>query len=131
MKLEKYFNILPSNLAFALCHFRILNHKLPTEQGRFWGVERDDRICDLCFLNKLGDEYHYILERSYFDCQRRQYIPRDLSSSHNTFKFDKFKNTNDTRTLFRLAKICKDILNTVKKFIKQFVWLERYIVKDY
>ena len=118
LKLEKYFNILPSDLAFALCHFRTLNHKLPIEQGRFWGVERDDRICESCFLNKMGDEYHYILECSYFDCQRRQHIPRDLSSNHNTFKFDKLMNTNDTHTLFKLAKFCKDILNTFKEIYK-------------
>ena len=55
-----YFNILPLDLAFALFHFRTLNHKLSIEQGRFRGVERDYRIYELCFLNKLGDEYHYI-----------------------------------------------------------------------
>ena len=92
LNLEKYFNILLSDLAFTLCHFTTLNHKLPIEQGRFCGVERDDRICEVCFLNKLGDEYHYILECSYFDCQRRQYIPRDHSSNQNTFKFDKLMN---------------------------------------
>lgn len=115
LQLEKY---LTSDLAIALCHFRTLNHRLPIEQGRFWGVERDDRICEICFLNKLGGEYHYILEYTYFDCQRKQYLSRELLSKHNTFKFEKLINTSDIRTLFKLAKFCKDILNNFKEIHK-------------
>ena len=32
----------------------------------------------ICFLNKLGDEFHYLFECSYFEGQRRMYFPRDL-----------------------------------------------------
>ena len=118
LQIEKYFSILPSDLAIAFCHFRTLNHRLPIEQGRFWGVARDDRICELCFLDKLGDEYHYILECTYFDCQRKQYLSRDLLSKHNTYKFEKLMNTCDIHTLFKLSKFCKDILNTFKEIHK-------------
>ena len=62
--LEKYFNILPDDLSKAFCHFRILNHRMPIEWGRFLGTSRDDRICELCFNNKFGDEYHYLIECS-------------------------------------------------------------------
>ena len=40
--------------------YAALNHKLPVVDVRFWGVDRVDRICELCFLNRLGDEYHYV-----------------------------------------------------------------------
>ena len=66
------------DLAMAFCHFRCMNHKLPIELGRFWGSERDDRICELCRLDKLGDEYHYLFECSYFEEQRRMFLPRGL-----------------------------------------------------
>ena len=69
LQIEKYLSILPSDLAIDFCHFRTLTHRLSIEQGRFWGVARDDRICELCFLDKLRDEYHYILECTYVDCQ--------------------------------------------------------------
>jgi len=46
--LEKYLLNLPYDLKRALCNFRCLNHRLPIERGRFWGVERDDRVCDIC-----------------------------------------------------------------------------------
>jgi hypothetical protein len=41
---EKYLLNLPYDLRRALCNFRCLNHRLPIERGRFWGVERDDRV---------------------------------------------------------------------------------------
>ena len=110
LQIEKYLNILPSYLAIAFCHFRTLNHRLLIEQGRCWGVERDDRICELCFLDKLGDEYHYILECIYFDCQGKHYLSKDLLSKHNTFQFERLMNACDIRTLFKLARFCKDTL---------------------
>ena len=54
LEFEQYFNLLPNDLATSVCHLRILNHKLPIEYGRFWGVERDDRICELCFFKQIG-----------------------------------------------------------------------------
>ena len=32
---------------------------MPIEWGIFVGASRDDRICELRFLDKIGDEYHY------------------------------------------------------------------------
>ena len=34
LEFEQYFNLLPNDLATAVCHFRSLNHKLPLEYGR-------------------------------------------------------------------------------------------------
>ena len=62
LQFENYFNVLPPDLASPLFHFRSLNHRFPIESGRFFGNRRDDRICELCSLNRLGDEYHYMLE---------------------------------------------------------------------
>ena len=59
---ENYFNILPIDLTIPFFHFRSLNHKMPIEWGRFLGTVRDGRICELCSLHRLGDEYHYVLE---------------------------------------------------------------------
>ena len=35
--------------------------------GEIFRTERDDRICELSSLHKIGDESHYILECTYFD----------------------------------------------------------------
>ena len=68
--LEKYLLELPDDLKTALCNFRCINHRLPIERGRFWGVERDDRLCDICSMNSLGDEYHYLFECTFFNNER-------------------------------------------------------------
>ena len=55
---------------------------------------------------------------TYFDCQRKQYLSRDLLSKYNTFKFERLMNARDIRTLFKQAKLCKDFLNTFKEIHK-------------
>ena len=37
LEFEQCFNLLPNDLATAVCHFRSLNHKLPIEYVRFLG----------------------------------------------------------------------------------------------
>ena len=39
---------------------------MPIEWSRFVGMSKDDTICELCFLDKIGDKYHYLLECTYF-----------------------------------------------------------------
>ena len=43
---------------------RCSNHKLSIEKGRYNGIDRNLRHCDLCNMNTLGDEYHTFLECS-------------------------------------------------------------------
>ena len=74
LKLENYFNILPDDLAKSFCHFRSLNHKMTIEWGRFVGTSRDDRNCELCSLDKIGDEYYYLLECTYISDSREGFI---------------------------------------------------------
>jgi hypothetical protein len=63
--LETYLLDLPYDLRRALCNFKCLNHRLPIERGHFGGVERDDRVCDICDTGSLGDEYHYLCFKFY------------------------------------------------------------------
>ena len=111
---EQYFHLLPNDLAMAFCHFRCLNNKLPIELGRFWGIERDYRICELCGLNRLDDEYHYLFECTYFGEQRRMYLPRGLPRYPNTVIFENVMKNKDLPVLFKLSKFCKDIIATFK-----------------
>ena len=111
-------NLLPYDLTSALCHLRTLNHKLPVEHGRFWGVDRDDRICELCFSNMLGDEYHYLLECSYCVDQQKAYLPKDLVRRPSVIGFEEIMNTKGLPTLFKLSKLCKEIFSTFKVIYK-------------
>ena len=54
------------NCLFEFCKFRILNHKLLIEYGRWHTIARNMRFCNLCNQNEIGDAYHYILECIFF-----------------------------------------------------------------
>ena len=107
---EKYLIELPIDLRRALCNFRCTNHKLPIEKGRFWGVDRDDRICDLCDNGNLGDEFHYLFECSFFWSERK---PNKFIVNPNSIKYFDLFNSDDQNIIFRLAKFCKIVLSVV------------------
>ena len=74
----------------VFCHLVLhclINHTFPINWERYLGTERDDRICELCRFHRLGDEYHYVLECTYFDDLREKSLPRDLFAAPSTVKF--------------------------------------------
>ena len=91
----------------AYCNYGCLNHRLLIEKGRFWGVKRDDRICDLCDLEHTGDEFHYLFECKYFERERKQLLPNIQKS--NVLIYHLF-NDNDIKNCITIAKFCKIIL---------------------
>jgi hypothetical protein len=50
----------------TLSKFRITNHKLPVENGRWKNIARENRICPLCNNGDIGDEFHYLFKCQYF-----------------------------------------------------------------
>ena len=45
----------------SLSRFRCSSHDLLIETGRYSNISRDDRICKLCNLNSIENEYHFLL----------------------------------------------------------------------
>ncbi len=41
---------------------RISNNRLPFNVGRYTWVNREERVCNKCNANVIGDEFHAILE---------------------------------------------------------------------
>ena len=68
---EIYLVDLPLNLALVLCHLRYSNHNFPVERGIFYNIERRLRTCDLCHLNVLDDELHYICVCTFLKMKER------------------------------------------------------------
>lgn len=84
---EKYLVDLPPRLSIPLCKFRLLNHKLPIETGRFIGTPRAERYCELCNKNSIGDEYHLLLQCPTVIEIRNRYIPTYYFTRPNIVKF--------------------------------------------
>ena len=60
--MDDYLTKLPCKYRKSLCQLRLSSHVLPIEQGRYRHVNRNERYCLLCNEDKIGDEFHFILE---------------------------------------------------------------------
>ena len=83
LEFENYLDDLPRNLAITLCKFRTSNHTLPIERGRYRQIPRHLRLCPLCPSNKLGDEYHFLVECHALSDLRKRYLPTCLKDQLN------------------------------------------------
>ena len=63
---EFYLKELDFSNRLVLTKFRCRNFKLPINISRF-SIENNDKICKLCNLNVIGDEYHYLFNCVYFN----------------------------------------------------------------
>lgn len=78
-KLEEYLTFIKNPLQRKIfTQFRISNHKLLIEYGRYQNIPREQRLCQLCDSNEVEDEYHFTLSCQYYQLLR--------DSSHNILK---------------------------------------------
>ena len=70
------------------CRFRTTNHYLTIETGWWRNIDRGNTYCNLCNCQKLGDEYHYVLEcSSLINCKMQTVFPKYFMKKHNIVKF--------------------------------------------
>ena len=62
--LEPYLNINNIEHRKSIAKIRTSSHKLRIETGRWNNIQRDQRICENCVLNKIDDENHFLFECS-------------------------------------------------------------------
>jgi hypothetical protein len=101
---ENYLEILKDKNLFLLCRFRICNHRLPIEIGRWQSINRENRVRNLCQGMELGDEFHYLFECTEFIQDRARLIPHTYRCSPNTVKYCALMCSN---SVVKLSKLCK------------------------
>lgn len=111
MCLDDYLLKLPISYKIILTKFRCGNHRLPIVTGRFNGIDRQNRICQLCNLNKIGDEFHYLFECPNIETSRKKYLKKYYRSRPNTLKMYQLFNTNSPKELLNLSKFAQEIMN--------------------
>ena len=81
--------------------------------SRCKGINRDERICDLCSLNTVETEIHFLTECPTFNEERISFL-NDLNTNHNLQR-DKME-----INLIKEIMLCEDlsILNTFGKYIR-------------
>ena len=114
--LKNYLSILPQDLWIPMCKFRTNNHKLPVEvySWSYFNKPRNERKCNLCNLEDIGDEYHYVMRCPIFDELRKLYIPKYFFVRPSVFKFVELMKMEDKHTLFKMARFFKDIMNVIQ-----------------
>ena len=103
---EKYLDILQPKDAIVLCAFRVSNHRLPIETGRWKNIDRQHRFCEFCEERELGDEYHCLLQCKSLIDERKQYLPKYYQKSINVIKFSKLF---QSKNIILLRNLCKFI----------------------
>ena len=105
--LERNIVSLPESLAFVLLKFRCSNHKLPIEQGRKYNIERENRICQKCNMNSIGDEFHLIFECPSVQVERKMFIPPYFTHVKSTYNLCKLLECKSKKLSLNLAKFLK------------------------
>ena len=108
-KLENYLLKLSTKNARILCKFRTGNVKLPIETGRWFNIERDDRICHLC-NSDVGDEFHYIFSCTSLSAERNEYIPNYYTNRASAFSFFHLYSTQKNHFCVNCVNIYKLLL---------------------
>ena len=71
----------------------------------------EDRKCNLCDKNDLGDEFHYLLICPYFQNERKDLLKRYYYLRPNTIKFQELLNCKNKQVLLNLSKFMKLIMS--------------------
>ena len=63
-KFENYLDYIPRQIRLFTTRLRTSSHNLPVETMRYMKDKPDweDRKCDTCNMNVVGDEHHYLLQ---------------------------------------------------------------------
>lgn len=101
---ESYLDRLPTCYRIALTKFRTSNHRLPIERGRYANLPKHERLCTICDLNRVGDEFHFLLECPALSDLRHKYLPHHFSHHPDFFKYSKLMSTLNRKSLLTLGK---------------------------
>ena len=102
---EKYLTVV-TNYKFrkSLTKFRCSNHSLRIESGRKDKIDYENRICMMCTLGKVENEFHFLLECPFYESLRVKYLHQYRNGNQNTF-------------IMLLSSTNDDILNKLASYV--------------
>jgi len=114
-ELESYLCNLPEKYVNCLVNYRMCNNRLPIETGRWVGLERNQRVCNLCNNGDIGDEFHYIFRCSYFSVKRKHYIGFSNLTDANTSDFASIMCNQDINILSKLCIFVNIVMQHIRR----------------
>ena len=113
IELEPYLNIIEDPLVrTSFTKFRISDHMLAIEQGRYKKVKLQQRICCCCKDNVIEDENHFLLSCELYKQNRKPLIKSCNANIHN------FSELNESQKFQEIMKSKNEIIiNKLAVFI--------------
>lgn len=85
---EKYLDVLNvRKFRYIYSSFRSSSHDLEIERGRYANIDRCQRLCTLCNLRVVEDEYHFLLCCGAYKDLRELYLPNKYYVYPSVHKF--------------------------------------------
>ena len=113
---ESYLLDLPETHRKNLLKFRLSCHKLPIQKLRYMNIARDGRLCHICDMQELGDEFHYI-----FNCtnpivkdNRKLLLPKYCQNNPNVLKLKQLLNCKSKKVLLKMCKFIKILFEVLE-----------------
>ena len=111
---ENYLHILSDlNQRKSFTKFRISNHKLKNETGRY-SKPLENRICEKCFSDEIESEEHLLLKCSFYSTSRRKLL-ETIKNNINHSNFEKL--SFGDKFIWLLNSESKDILICICDFL--------------
>ena len=90
-----------------ICKYRISAHILSIETGRYYNVDKNNRLCTNCDTSSIEDEYHFILECKKYSQIREKYIKKYYWRNPSTFKLIQLLSVRNIKELNNLGIFLK------------------------
>ena len=90
-QLENYLNVIKNvNIRKQFTRFRISNHNLMIECGRYKNITQEERLCEICSTGEIESEQHFL-----FSCKAYDHLRNKLELDLNqTISVDLMMSTN-------------------------------------
>ena len=98
---------MPNCYTILITKFRVSAHTLLIEKGRYHNIERGKRICQMCDMNDVEDEYHFIFKFPFYTNLRHLYIKKYYSSKPSVFKLVQLLSVQNRKQLCNIGKHLK------------------------
>ena len=91
-----------------MINYRTGYHGLPVETGRWpWdGTPLNEKICNICTTNDIGDEFHYLLTCHCFKSDRKLRLKPYFYVKPNTGKYRWLFTSTNEETPNKLSNLC-------------------------
>ena len=129
---EKYLHVI--NSFWARKHpakFRTSNHDLATEKGRHAKLERHRRMCNMCNLGCVEDEYNFILICPKYEYLREKYLPWRFGNFPSTAKFIDLMSSNNDQIVISLSTFIYQAFKVRKHADRCTCWQTRFFEFSY